>query len=154
MPVPMQLAMRGGRARRQCSSPGPDWRAGIATGGSMSDVTERIRGSLSSGRESVQLPPGQALLGAVLHNIILARVLPGVGASTLGIEPSIDNKGVLNGDLDDEWATAVLFVGSTTEYNSDPRFRCLPLPEHSILIVDAESRRVLGTLPFMPKMGL
>jgi len=127
----------------------------------MSDVTERVRRGLSSGRESIQLQPGQAVLEAVLHNIIAERVLPGVRASTHGIEPSIDNKGVLNGDLDDEWATAVLLIGSTIEYNSgpalfasDPRFRRLPLPEHGILIVDAESGRVLGTLPFVPKTGL
>ena len=117
----------------------------------MSDVTERIGGALSSRRESIQLPPGQALLGAVLHNIIADHVLPGVRASTHG----------LNGDLDDEWATAVLFIGSATEYNpdpalfaSDPRFRRPPLPGHGILIVDAESGRVLGTLPFVPKTGL
>ena len=73
----------------------------------MSDVMDRIRGGLSSRRESIQLPPGQAVLGAVLHNITAERVLPGVRVST-----------------------------------------------HGILLVDAESGRILGTLPFVPKTGL
>ena len=59
-------------------------------------------GTARRARESIQLPPGQAVLEAVLHNIIAERVLPGVRANTHGIERSIDNKGVLNGDLDDE----------------------------------------------------
>src|SRR3984893_10383876 len=35
----------------------------------MRDVTEWIGGTRASGREAIQLPPGQGVLGAVLHNM-------------------------------------------------------------------------------------
>jgi signal transduction histidine kinase len=35
----------------------------------MRDATEWIRGTRASGREAIQLPPGQGVLGAVLHNL-------------------------------------------------------------------------------------
>jgi signal transduction histidine kinase len=79
----------------------------------MSDVTEWIRGSLPSRRESIPLPT-------------------------------------------DERATAILFIGSPTEPDSgaamlasEPRFPRLPLAEDGTLIVDAESGRVLESLPFL-----
>ena len=64
----------------------------------MRDVTVWTRGSLPSRRESIQLPPGQAILGAVLHNTIAERVLPGVRVGTPGIERSIDINSGVRGD--------------------------------------------------------
>jgi signal transduction histidine kinase len=123
----------------------------------MSDVTEWIRGSRASRRESIQLLPEQAVLGAVLHTIIAERVLPGVRVGTHRIERSIDNEGAR---IDDGRATAILFIGSTTELNSapallasEPRFPPLPLAEDGILIVDAGSGRVLETLLSVAKTG-
>jgi signal transduction histidine kinase len=124
----------------------------------MRDVTEWIRGSLltrpATRRESIQLPPGQAVLGAVLHNIIAERMHPGVGVGTHDVERSIYDEGALIDGLDDERATAILLIGSATEPNSDPallaaepRFPRLPFTEDGILIVDAESGRVLETIP-------
>jgi signal transduction histidine kinase len=122
----------------------------------MRDVTEWIRGSLPSRRESIQLPPGQAVLGAVLHTIIAERVLPGVRVGTHGIERSIDSEGAPIDGLDDELAAAILFIGSTTEPYAgpallapEPRFSGLPLAEDGLLVVDAESGRVVDTLPFV-----
>ena len=122
----------------------------------MSNVTEWIRGSLSSRRESIHLPPGLAVLRAILHNIMAERVLSGVRVSTRGIERSIDNEGAPIDGLDDEQATAILFIGSPTEPDSvpalpacEPRSPGLPLAEDGILIVDAESGRILESLPFV-----
>ncbi len=60
--------------------------------------------------------------------------------------------------IDDGRATAILFIGSTTELNSapallasEPRLPRLPLTEDGMLIVDAESRRILETLPSVAK---
>ena len=126
----------------------------------MSDVTEWIRGSRASRRESIQLLPEQGVLGAVLHNIIAERVLPGMRVGTHGIERWIDNEGAPIDGLDDELAAAMLFIGSTTELNSapallasEPRFHPLPLAKDGLLIVDAGSGRVLETLPSVAKTG-
>jgi len=117
----------------------------------MRDVTQWVHGSLASRRESIQLPLEQALFEAALHTSIAERVLPGVWVGTPDIERSTDNEG---GPIDDERATATLFIGSTTELNSAPtllasetRFYRLPLVEDGLLIVDARSGRVLETLP-------
>jgi two-component system, sensor histidine kinase len=59
----------------------------------MSDALEWIHGSLASRLESIQLPPGQAVLGAVLHNIIPEPAHPGVRVRT---EPRIDGENVHN----------------------------------------------------------
>jgi signal transduction histidine kinase len=122
----------------------------------MSDVTEWRRGSLSSRRESIQLPAGLAVLRAILHNMMAERVLPGVRVSTRGIGRSIDNEGAPIDGLDDEHATAILFIGSPTEPDSVPaplaselRSPGLPLAEDGILIVDAESGRILESLPLV-----
>ena len=103
----------------------------------MSNVTEWIRGSLSSKRESIQSPPGLAVLRAILHNIMAERVLPGVRVRTHGIE-----RGAPIDGLDDEQATAILFIGSPTEPESgpallasEPGFLRPPLPEDAPLQV-------------------
>jgi len=62
----------------------------------MRDVTPWKGGSRASRREAIQLPSGQRVLGAVLHNIITARAPLGVGSGTHGIEWSIDNEGALD----------------------------------------------------------
>jgi signal transduction histidine kinase len=85
----------------------------------MRDVTAWKHGTRASRREGVQLPPGQRLLGAVLHNIIAERASLGVPPATHGIEWSIDNEGVPIQRLEDALATGTLFIGSTTEANSD-----------------------------------
>ena len=95
----------------------------------MSNVTEWLRESLSSGRESI---------------------------STHGIERSIYNRGAPIDGHDDERATAILFIGSPTEPNSgaaklvsEPRFPRLPLAEDGIPSVDAENGGILENLPFV-----
>jgi signal transduction histidine kinase len=122
----------------------------------MRDVTQWLRGTLTSRRETIQLPPGQAVLGAVVQHIIAKRAHPSVRVGTHGIERSIDNAGAPIHGLEDERATATLFIGSPTEPSSGPaplasetRFPRLPFAEDGILIVDAESWRVLETLPFV-----
>jgi signal transduction histidine kinase len=118
----------------------------------MHHVIARKRGSPASRREAVQLPPGQGVLGAVLHNISAERAHRGVLDGTHGIERSIDNEGAPIQGLEDE----LLFIGSTTEDNSglallasQPRFAHPPFAEGEVLIVDAESGGIPQTVPFL-----
>jgi signal transduction histidine kinase len=75
---------------------------------------------------------------------------------THGIERPTDIAGAPIHGLEDEQATAILFIGSTTEPNSalallasEPRLPRLPRAEEGILIVDAENGRDLESVPFV-----
>jgi signal transduction histidine kinase len=70
----------------------------------MQDVTEWKRGSRASRREAIQLPHGQGVLGAVLHNIIAERGHLGVLAGTHGIDRSIGDVRIPMGDADTSYA--------------------------------------------------
>ena len=60
----------------------------------MRDVTASERGTAANRREAIQLPSGQHILGAVLHNIIAERAPLGVLPGMRGIERWTDNEGV------------------------------------------------------------
>jgi signal transduction histidine kinase len=62
----------------------------------MRDVTPWKGGSRASSREAIQLPSGQRVLGAVLHNIISERTPLGVLPGAYDLEWSIDNEGSLD----------------------------------------------------------
>jgi signal transduction histidine kinase len=111
----------------------------------MRDVKVWIRGSAASRQESVQLPPGQAVLGAVLHNITAEQVPPGVQVGMRSTERPIGNVDASIDDLDDKRATAVLFIGSAVDPHAAS---AQPASEDGLVIVDAESGKVLDTVLF------
>jgi signal transduction histidine kinase len=119
----------------------------------MRDVTAWIRGSLASRREWIRLPPGQDVLGAVLHNIITERTRPVAEVSTRAIDRPADNEGAPSERLEDEQAGAVLCIlGIIEPYTglallaSEPRFPSVPFAEDGFLIVDPETGTVLETV--------
>src|ERR1700730_10677501 len=106
----------------------------------MLDVIAYKRGSRAGSCEAIPLPPGQAVLAAIPHNISAERAHLGVFTGTHGIERSIENEGAPIQGLEDELATAIPFIGSTTEANSGvallaspPRFAHPPFAEDEVL---------------------
>jgi signal transduction histidine kinase len=92
----------------------------------------------------------------VLHNIIAEQVHPGTQVGTRSVERPIGNVGAPNDELDDKRTTAILLIGSTVDSHagsarpaSVPRFTALPSGEDGLVIVDAESGRVLDTVPLV-----
>ena len=81
----------------------------------MRDVAEWIRGTLASRREAKRPPPGKAVLGAVLHDVVAERAKHGLLVVTHGTERLIDDDGAPIHVFEDGRAAAILFVGSTTE---------------------------------------
>ena len=77
----------------------------------MHDVTEWIRGALANRREVKRRPPGNVVLGAVLHNIIAERADHGLLIVTDGSERLIGGDDQPMHVLEDE---PILFVGSAT----------------------------------------
>ena len=119
----------------------------------MSDVTAWIRGSLASRREWIRLPPGQDVLGTVLHNIIAERARPVVGVETRAIERSADNEGTPGDRLEHEQSAAIQCILGIIEpcaglalLASERRSSGVPFAEDGFLIVDPETGRILETL--------
>ena len=77
----------------------------------MRDVTEWIRGALANRREVKRRPPGNVVLGAVLHNIIAERADHGLLIVTDGSEQLIGGDDQPMHVIEDE---PILFVGSAT----------------------------------------
>lgn len=81
----------------------------------MREITQWLRRILARRHEAIQQTPGRAALSVVRHNIIAERAHPGMRLSTQGIERSIDNEGAPGSGLEDDFAEAILFIGSTIE---------------------------------------
>ena len=119
----------------------------------MSDVTTWMRASLANRRKWIRLPPGEDVLGAVLHNILTERARPVVGDGTRTTEPSADNERAPSERPEDKQAVAIPYILGIIEPHaalallaSEQRFPGVPFAEDGFLIVDPETGRVLETL--------
>ena len=122
----------------------------------MSDVTTWIRASLANRRKWIRLPPGEDVLGAVLHNIIIERARPVVEEGTRTTELSAGDEGAPSERPEDKQATAIPCILGVIEPRaglallaSEPRFPGVPSAEDGFLIVDPETGRVLEALPLV-----
>lgn len=126
----------------------------------MHDVARWTRGMSASAPEANRQLPGRVTRGAALRHATAERASHGLRAVTSGTKQLIEEPAASIPVRKDEYAAAILFVGSTTEPSpvaallaSGADLHRPPFAAEGIFVVDGESGTVFETLSLSKQKG-